>query len=103
VSDPGHYSGYLRNCAPPRIPSRIRFDYANIVVAGGAMPRSVQEARVRRVARRHGLELKKAGRGKPRARDFGRYWLVDAARSTLVFPDEHGGSLDDLERYLTQR
>ena len=68
----------------------------------GAMPRSVQEARVRRRARRHGLELKKAGRGKPRARDFGRYWLVDAARNTLVFPDEHGGSLDDLERYLTQ-
>ena len=65
------------------------------------MPRSVQEERVRRVARRHGLELKKAGRGKPRARDFGRYWLVDAARNTLVFPDEHGGSLDDLERYLT--
>jgi hypothetical protein len=66
------------------------------------MPRSVQEERVRRRARRHGLELKKAGRGKPRARDFGRYWLVDAARNTLVFPDEHGGSLDDLERYLTQ-
>ena len=64
------------------------------------MPRSVQEERVRRVARRHGLALKKAGRGKPRARDFGRYWLVDAARNTLVFPDEHGGSLDDLERYL---
>ena len=66
------------------------------------MPRSVQEERVRRVARRHGLELKKAGRGKPRARDFGRYWLVDASRNTLVFPDEHGGSLDDLERYTTQ-
>jgi hypothetical protein len=69
---------------------------------GGAMPRSVQEERVRRLARHHGLELKTAGRGEPRAWDFGRYWLVDAARKTLVFPDEHGGSLDDLERYLTQ-
>ena len=38
----------------------------------------------------------------PRARDFGRYWLVDAARNTLVCPNEHGGSLDDLERYFTQ-
>lgn len=66
------------------------------------MPRSVQEERVRRRARRRGLELKKAGRGKPRPRDFGHYWLVDAARNTLVFPDEHGGSLDDLERYLIQ-
>ena len=50
----------------------------------------------------YGLELKTAGRGEPRAWDFGRYWLVDAARNTLVFPDEHGGSLDDVERYLTQ-
>jgi hypothetical protein len=50
------------------------------------------------MARTHGLELKKAGRGEPRPWDYGRYWLVD----TLVFPDEHGGSLDDLERYLTQ-
>ena len=48
------------------------------------------------------LKLKKAGRGEPRAWDYGRYWLVDAARNTLVFPDEHGASLDDLERYLTQ-
>jgi len=54
------------------------------------------------MARTHGLELKKAGRGEPRPWDYGRYWLVDAARNTLVFPDEHGGSLDDLERYLTQ-
>jgi hypothetical protein len=69
---------------------------------GGAMPRSVQEARVRRMASRHGLELKKAERGKSRARDFGRYWLVDASRNTLVFPNAHGGSLDDLESYLIQ-
>ena len=66
------------------------------------MPRSAQEERVRRMARRHGLELKKAAPGEPRPWDFGRYWLVDPARNTLVFPDEHGGSLDDLERYLTQ-
>ena len=66
------------------------------------MPRSAQEERVRRLARRHGLELKKAGLGEPRAWDYGRYRLEDASRNTLVFPDEHGTSLDDLERYLTQ-
>jgi hypothetical protein len=66
------------------------------------MPHSVQEARVRRMARRHGLEVKHAGRGKARVRDVGRYWLVDAARNTLVFPNPHGASLDDLERYLTE-
>lgn len=71
------------------------------MILGGSMPPSTQEERVRRMARRRGLEVKKA-RGEPRAWDYGSYWLVDPARKTLVFPDEHGGSLDDLERYLTQ-
>jgi hypothetical protein len=67
------------------------------------VPRSAKEERVRRMARRHGLELKKADGAAPRPWDYGRYWLVDAARKTLVFPDVHGASLDDLEHYLAQQ
>ena len=61
----------------------------------------VRENRVRRMAERQGLILRKSRRRDPRAWDFGSYWLVDADRNALVFPDVHGGSLDDMERYLT--
>jgi hypothetical protein len=102
VSDLGHLLLVLAQLRTDSYTLSYPIGIFEFLVAGGAMPRSVQEARVRRMASRHGLELKKAGRGKPRARDFGRYWLVDAARNTLVFPNAHGGSLDDLERYLIQ-
>jgi hypothetical protein len=59
-----------------------------------------RENRVRRMAARRGLMLQKSRRRDPRAWDYGSYWLVDAERNTLAFPDEHGGSLDDMERYL---
>ena len=61
----------------------------------------VRENRVRRMAERHGLTLRKSRRRDARAWDFGNYWLMDADRHALVFPDVHGGSLDDMERYLT--
>jgi hypothetical protein len=61
----------------------------------------VRENRVRRLAERQGLILRKSRRRDPRAWDFGSYWLIDADRNALVFPDVHGGSLDDMERYLT--
>jgi hypothetical protein len=60
-----------------------------------------RENRVRRMAERHGLTLRKSRRRDPRAWDFGSYWLMDADRNALVFPDVHGASLDDMERYLT--
>jgi hypothetical protein len=60
-----------------------------------------RETRVRRMAERHGLTLRKSRRRDARAWDFGSYWLVNADRNSLVFPDVHGGSLDDMERYLT--
>jgi hypothetical protein len=53
------------------------------------------------MAERRGLILRKSRRRGPRAWDFGSYWLMDGDRNSLVFPDEHGGSLDDMERYLT--
>jgi len=34
--------------------------------------------------------------------DRRRFGLPPGSHWTLVFPDEHGASLDDLERYLTQ-
>jgi hypothetical protein len=61
----------------------------------------VRENRVRRMAERQGLVLKKSRRRDLRAWDYGSYWLVDADRSSLVFPDEHGASLEDIESYLT--
>jgi hypothetical protein len=61
----------------------------------------VRERRLRRMAERQGLVLKKSRRRTPRAWDYGAYWLVDADRKSLVFPDEHGASLKDIESYLT--
>jgi hypothetical protein len=61
----------------------------------------VRENRIRRMAERQGLILRKSRRRDRRAWDFGSYWLVDADRNVLVFPDVHGGSLDDMETYLT--
>jgi hypothetical protein len=58
-----------------------------------------REKRVRRLAQRRGLVLKKSRRAAG-TWDFGRYWLLDGDRDTLVFPDEHGASLDDVESYL---
>jgi hypothetical protein len=60
-----------------------------------------RENRVRRMAERRGLILRKSRRRDRLAWDFGSYWLMDADRDALVFPDVHGGSLDDMERYLT--
>ena len=56
----------------------------------------VRENRLRRMAQRQGLVLRKSARGDPRAIDYGR-WLV-------VHPDERCVELLDieaLERYLT--
>jgi hypothetical protein len=64
-------------------------------------PDKVRENRVRRMADRQGLILRKSRRRDRRAWDFGSYWLMDADRNALVFPDVHGGSLEDMERYLT--
>jgi hypothetical protein len=64
-------------------------------------PDKVRENRVRRMAERQGLILRKSRSRDRRAWDFGNYWLMDADRNALVFPDVHGGSLEDVERYLT--
>lgn len=66
-------------------------------------PEKVHENRVRRMARRQGLELRKSGRRDPLALDFGRYVLVDAASGAIVAGEaagRHAWTLEDIERYL---
>lgn len=62
-----------------------------------------REVRLRRMARRQGLELHKSGRRDPFALDFGRYVLIDGRGATIA--GEHDGrhafTLEDVERYLT--
>jgi hypothetical protein len=68
----------------------------------------VRENRLRRMAQRQGLELRKSRTRDPRARDYGKYWLVDPFINNIVFgelPGEWRGNaanLDDIERYLTE-
>lgn len=56
-----------------------------------------REQRLRRMADRQGLALKKSARRDPYALDFGKYWLVGA-------PGDYGvdgfANLDELEAYL---
>lgn len=56
-----------------------------------------RETRLRRMADRQGLVLKKSRRRDPYALDFARYWLVGA-------PGNYGvdgfANLDEVERYL---
>jgi hypothetical protein len=64
----------------------------------------VREARLRRMAERQGLQLRKSRRRDPLALDYGSYQLIDPGSSSLVFGElaEHGfgASLDDIEDYL---
>lgn len=57
----------------------------------------VRENRLRRMAKRQGLVLKKSPRRDPQALDYGRYWLVGAPGDYAV---DGFASLDELERYL---
>jgi hypothetical protein len=64
----------------------------------------VHENRLRRMAARQGLELRKTKRRDPMALDYGRYRLVDirtGAEATVPDGDEHGLTLDQAERWLT--
>jgi hypothetical protein len=65
----------------------------------------VRDNRVRRMAKRQGLELIKSRRRDTRALDYGGYLLVDPATSMVVYSygwNDFGASLDDIEAWLTQ-
>jgi hypothetical protein len=63
----------------------------------------VRENRVRRAAKRQGLELVKNRLRDPRALDYGTYGLIDAFTHERVAGNERTGfglSLDDIEAEL---
>ncbi len=63
----------------------------------------VRENRLRRMAERQGLALRKSPRPDPRALDFGTYMLVDAHNTVVVGgPDGRFGlSLDEVQAALS--
>jgi hypothetical protein len=65
----------------------------------------VRENRMRRMADRQGMVLRKSGRRDPRAVDYGMYVLIDAATDAVVAGLSDAGraafTLDDAEAYLT--
>jgi hypothetical protein len=64
----------------------------------------VRENRLRRMAARQGLALKKSPRRDPRALGYGTYMLVDVSTNGLVawgLSDGYGLDLDEIERELT--
>ena len=65
----------------------------------------VRENRLRRMAARQGLALRKSRRRDPRAVDYGTYWIIDPYRSVLVWGNTNTGyglTLDDVEAWLTK-
>lgn len=65
-------------------------------------PEKVRENRLRRMAARQGLVLKKSRRRDPRAFDYGNYWLTDKKTGFLVAGGEWGINLDEVQNWLTE-
>ncbi len=61
----------------------------------------VRENRLRRMAGRQGLTLRKTRRRDPRALDYGGWWLIDPDSGGVVHGGQYGTSLDDVEACLT--
>lgn len=66
----------------------------------------VRENRLRRMAERQGLALKKSRRRDERALDFGTYMLVDPYRNSVIVAGDrnrgYGLSLDEIEAELAE-
>jgi hypothetical protein len=62
----------------------------------------VQENRLRRMAERQGLVLKKSRRRDPRALDYGVYYIADAQRNILDqrVDQSNGLTVDEVEALL---
>ena len=64
----------------------------------------VRENKVRRMAQRQGLAVKKSRRRDPRALNYGTYWIVDPFKNTVVAGDTNNGygmGLDEVEAWLS--
>ena len=60
----------------------------------------VRENKLRRMAARRGLILKKSRRRDPQAFDYGAYWIIDAHMNALL-SESFGLDLDGVEEWLT--
>jgi len=73
--------------------------------SGVADPEKAREARLRRMAQRQGLALRKSRRRDRKAPGYGRYRVVEATTDELVMPSQSESgfdlSLDDVENMLT--
>lgn len=68
-------------------------------------PEKVRENRLRRMASRQGLMLKRSRRRDPRASDYGCYWLIDAWTNVVVAgagPNGPSMDLDEVEAALNE-
>jgi hypothetical protein len=65
---------------------------------GRFMARTSREARMRRMAKRQGLQLIKSRLRDPRAIGYGRWWVSDT--NNILQSPEGGLTLDELEEYL---
>jgi hypothetical protein len=67
------------------------------------MTDKIRENRLRRMAERQLLRLKKSRRRDPRAPDFGGYMLVDDRNNVVLGASQNAyeATLDDVEAYLT--
>ena len=61
----------------------------------------VRENRLRRMAQRQGLFLKRSRRRDERALDYGVYWLTRADTLRVVAGGDRGLSLDQVEAWLS--
>ncbi len=61
----------------------------------------VLENRLRRAARRQGLQLEKSRTLDPHALDYGKYWLLDD-RNIVVYGHGHSTTLDQIAEYLNE-
>ena len=62
-----------------------------------------REDRLRRIAHRHGLMLKKSRQRNPDSVDYGNYWLIEISINGIIQGGQHGASLDEIDAYLARR
>ena len=95
---------------PSRVTSHLARTCALCILRGQWLSYTFQntaertrENRLRRMAKRQGLMLRKSRRRDERAYDFGQFWLIDGRHNVLVFGDSNlGATIDEIESYLTR-
>jgi hypothetical protein len=93
-------------CFQYRLQYNVGYDCQHHYPKESTMPDSekIRENRLRRMADRQGLALRKSGRRDPRAIDYGMYALIEPVTNAIVVGAASGRfdfSLDDIESYLT--